>query len=134
MIDVEGVLLPNVPLSNFQLSDAAEKLKLKGFKGVFLRNKLPKRPAAFDCGILNLDDSIGTHWCCWYKLKNDKFYFDSYGLPPPIELVRYLKSSVNYNSEKIQPDNAVCCGHLCLYVLKKMQDGLGFQEVINTLF
>ncbi len=63
-----------------------------------------------------------------------KFYFDSYGLPPPTELVNYLKGPVYHNSERVQPDNTVFCGHLCLYVLKKMQDGLGFQEVVNTLF
>ena len=28
-INVEGVILPNVPLSNFQILDAAKKLKIK---------------------------------------------------------------------------------------------------------
>jgi hypothetical protein len=150
MINVEEVILPNVPLSNFQLTDAAKKLNLKCFRGVFLRDELPKKSRAIECGILNLDardraslvgSTEGTHWCCWYKTKNKRFYFDSYGLPPPTELVNYLKSpargrtgGVYYNSERVQPDNTVFCGHLCLYVLKKMQDGLGFQEVINTLF
>ena len=134
MIDVEGLALPNVPLSNFQLIDAAKKLNLQNFRGVFLRDELPERPEVVECGIINLDNTIGTHWCCWYKSMNGKFYFDSYGLSPPTELVRYLKSPVHYNSERIQPDDEVFCGHLCLYVLKKIQDGLGFQDVINTLF
>ena len=142
MINVEEVILPNVPLSNFQLIDAAKKLNLKSFRGAFLRDELPKKSRAIECGILNLDahqvgrteGPAGTHWCCWYKTKNTKFYFDSYGLPPPTELVNYLKGPVYHNSERVQPDNTVFCGHLCLYVLKKMQDGLGFQEVINTLF
>ena len=46
-INVEGVILPNEPLTNFQLIDAAKKLKLKHFKGVFVRDELPKKPSGF---------------------------------------------------------------------------------------
>ena len=135
-INVEGVTLPNIALSNIQLSEAAKKLKLSNFRGVFLRDELPKNVKVRECGILNLDDSsgTGTHWVAWNKVRNEKFYFDSYGLPPPTELVQYRNSPLYYNSERIQPDDEVFCGHLCLYVLKKIQDGLGFQEVINLLY
>ena len=89
-----------------------------------------------ECGILNLCDSqgSGTHWTAWIKNGNKKLYFDSYGLAPPVELVEYLKDPVYYNSERIQPDGAVICGHLCLYVLKKLSDGCNFQDVINNLY
>lgn len=134
-IGVEGIVLPNVPLSNLQLIKAVKRLNISKFRGVLLRDELPGSPRVRECGILNLDDSSGggTHWVAWWKQGSAKFYFDSYGLPPPTELVRYLKSPVNYNSERIQPDNEVFCGHLCLYVLKKMQDGFGFQEAVNGL-
>ena len=134
MINVEGVVLPNVPLSNFQLTDSAKKLKIRNFRGVFLRDSLPSAPAQRECGILNFDvlSGRGTHWVCWYKNQDTKFYFDSYGLSPPTELMQYLKSPVYYNSERIQPDGEVFCGHLCLYVLKKLQDGRHFQEIINS--
>ena len=128
-IDVEGLTLPNIALSNIQLIEAAKKLNINNFRGVFLRDELPKKPRANECGILNLDDSSGrgTHWTCWIKRAKDKIYFDSYGLPPPTELLKYLKSPVYYNSERIQPDNEVFCGHLCLYVLKKIcNDGCKF--------
>ena len=136
-IDVEGVVLPNRPLTNFELLDAAKKLNIPNFKGVYVRDELPKKPRASECGILNLDDSNGPgqHWCSFLKSGKVKIYFDSYGLPPPTELVKYLKSPVYYNSERVQPDNEVFCGHLCLYVLKKtMNDGCNFQTVINDLY
>ena len=136
-IDVYGIVLPNKPLTNFELLDAAKKLNIPNFRGVFLRDELPKKPRANECGILNLDDSSGrgSHWTCWIKRAKDKIYFDSYGLPPPTELLKYLKSPVYYNSERIQPDNEVFCGHLCLYVLKVvMNDGRKFQEIINDLY
>jgi hypothetical protein len=134
-INVEGVILPNVPLSNLQLLDAAKKLKIRNMRGVFVRNKLPQKPKNVECGILNLDNSQGngTHWTAWIKNGNEKLYFDSFGLAPPVELVKYLKNPVYYNSEKIQPDGEVFCGHLCLYVLKKCESE-NFQQVINKLY
>jgi len=136
-INVEGVVLPNKPLTNFELIDAVKKLNIPNFRGVFMRDTLPKKPRRIECGILNLDDSngVGHHWVNFLKNGNEKIYFDSYGLPPPTELVKYLKSPVYYNSERIQPDGQVFCGHLCLYVLKVvMSDGCKFQEVINDLY
>jgi hypothetical protein len=135
-IDVCGVVLPNIALSNVDLIEAAKKLNINNFRGVFLRDELPKKPRRTECGILNLDDSNGTgsHWVTFLKNGMDKIYFDSYGLPPPTELVKYLQSPVYYNSERVQPDNEVFCGHLCLHVLKKTcKDGVTFQEVINSL-
>ena len=34
-IDVEGVVLPNKPLTNFELIEAAKKLNIPNFRGVF---------------------------------------------------------------------------------------------------
>ena len=135
-IDVEGVVLPNKPLTNFELLEAVKKLNIPNFRGVFLRDTLPKRPRKNECGILNLDDSrgTGTHWQMFSKNGKDKLCFDSFGLPPPTELLKYLGGSVYYNSERIQPDNEVFCGHLCLYMLKKLSDGHEFQELINDLY
>ena len=123
-------------LSNIQLLETAKKIKIRNFRGVFLRDELPKRPREIECGILNLDDSTGkgTHWVGWIKNRDDKFYFDGYGLPPPLELLKYLRSPVYYNSERIQPDNEVFFVHLCLYVLKEVSgNGRKFQEVVNDL-
>jgi hypothetical protein len=123
-------------LSNFQLIDAAKKLGIKNFRGVFVRDELPKNPNKVECGILNTGDSStnGFHWICWHKNGKTKICFDSYALPPPVELVEYLKKPVWYNSERVQFGNTVFCGHLCLYVLKRLDDGVDFQEIINGLW
>lgn len=135
-INVEGLILPHEPLSNFQLIDAAKKLKIRNFKGVFVRDELPMRANRIECGILNTGDSntSGFHWICWWRNGDYKICFDSYALPPPNELIDYLKSPVYYNSERIQYGNTVFCGHLCLYVLKKLSDGGEFQEIVNSLW
>jgi hypothetical protein len=128
-ISVGDVVLPNKPLSNFELMEAAKMLSIPKFSGVFLRNTLPKRPAKKECGILNLDDTSGsgTHWVAWLRNGGSKYYFDSYGLQPPLELIDYLGSPIHYNTEEIQPRGQVFCGHLCLYVLKQMTSGKGLQ-------
>ena len=126
-------LAANEPLLNMQLISAVMKLKIKIFKAMFARDKLPEKQSRnAECCILNLDSSSGrgTHWTAWYKCgsrcgsksgsrSGEKLYFDSYGLRPPDELVEYLQRPVLYNSERVQPEGQVFYGHLCLYVLKK---------------
>ena len=82
---VDSVVLPNKPLSNLEIMDAAKKISLYGFRGVFLRDSLPTKTQLNECGILNFDSSSGdgTHWVMWFKKGKDKFYFDIYGVQPP---------------------------------------------------
>ena len=79
---ISKVILPNKPLSNFELEDAVKKLKIPSFKGVFLQDTLPKKSNKKECGIVNFDKSggSGTHWVAWYKNVKTKIYFDSYGV------------------------------------------------------
>ena len=44
MISVKNVMLPNKPLSNFELEDAVKRLKIPSFRGIFLLDTLPKKP------------------------------------------------------------------------------------------
>ena len=135
-ISVEGLSLPNKPLSNFELMEAVEKLNIPNFRGVFLRDTLPMKTKRIYCGILNLDDTSGggTHWVAWYKMGKEKYYFDSYGVQPPEELIQYLQSPILYNTEQIQPRETVVCGHLCLYVMKQLSLGKHLQEIVNNLY
>ena len=125
-IQVENVVLPNKPLSNFEIEDAVKKIGLKNFHGVFLRDALPKKPKRNECSIMNLDNASGggTHWVTWFKRGYDKWYFDSFGSPPPTELNNYL-GNVFYPTEQIQQRQAVICGHLGLFVSNEMQKGIG---------
>ena len=119
---VDSVVLPNKPLSNLEIIDTAKKLSLDGFRGVFLRDTLPTKTKLNECGVFNLDSSSGdgTHWVTWFKKGKEKFYFDSYGMQPPSELIDYLKSPIFYNSERVQQNGEVFCCHLCLFALKQL--------------
>ena len=141
-INVEGIILPNRTLDNNDIDMAVKQLNIPSYRGWYCLDTLPKQPYRAECGILNLEkylDGNGTHWVCWYKNNNKKIYFDSYGVDPPLEIIKYLGplavgTSVIYcNTDIIQPINTVVCGHLCLYVLKKLSDGLDYLDVLNSL-
>ena len=91
---VDSVFLPNKPLSNFLIIDAVKKAITAWFRGVFLRDTLPKKAKLNECGILNLGSSSGdgTHCVMLFQKGKDKFYFDSYGVQPPSEQIEYLMS------------------------------------------
>ena len=100
---VDSINLPNKPLPNLEIIDAAKQLSLYGFRGVLLRDTLPKKPKLNECGILNLDSSSGdgTHRIMWFQKGKEKLYFDSYGVQPPSEMIAYLKTPIFYNSERV---------------------------------
>ena len=132
---VDSVALRNKPLSNLEIIDAAKRLSVNGFRGVFLRDTLLTKTKLNECGILNLDSSSGdgTHWVMWFKKGKGKFYFDSYGVQPLSELIAYLKPLICYNSKRVQQNGEVFCGHLCLFGLKQLSLGNNLQAVINYL-
>jgi hypothetical protein len=59
VISVEGVILPNQPLTDTQIIDAVNKLNIPHFRGVFCINEMPHKANVNECGIINLDDSRG---------------------------------------------------------------------------
>ena len=100
-----------------------------------MRDALPPTPRRIECGILNHDDrdGPGTHWTCWYKRGRSKEYFDSYGLPPPAEMVGYLRPEIRYNTDELQKRGSVVCGHFCLYMLKLLAEGWSLEDAMFSL-
>ena len=125
IIRVKNVILPYKPLTNYDLIDAVKELKIKCFRGVYLLDTLPGKPNKKECGIVNLDKSggPGTHWVAWYKNGKNKIYFDSYGIQPPKEIIKYLGKGIEYNTDQLQPRETVFCGHLCLCVKRIKRGG-----------
>ena len=115
-----------------ELEKMAKKLKLVNFQCVMrdeLKGKIPKNK---ECGIINLNTSRenGSHYCCWYKNGNKKYYFDSFGTVPPKEIIKYLGSPIMYSTYQIQQFNDTNCGEWCLYVLKELNSGKNFTDVV----
>ncbi len=131
-------------LTNFDIYDIVEELKIHNFRGVYMRDTLQKRPKATECGIMNFNtsDQSGSHWVCWFKDGCSRIYFDSFGCITPDELQKYLKTKTEYennilciqrNTDQVQQPNTQICGQLCLYVLKQLSNGNYFQDILNIL-
>ncbi len=117
--------LINRPLTNIDLVKLAKEYRIPHFRGVYMRDNLPRStPHKEESAIVNLDSRTGpgTHWVCYNKKGMWVKYFDSFGdLQPPLELIRYWgpRVIVDYNSKRKQNFNSFNCGHLCLKFLKQ---------------
>ena len=142
---VNGVVISEKSLTNFDLIDYVWKLHLPNFKGVFMRDNLPsQRRKENECGIMNFNTSSqkGSHWVAWYVSGDKRVYFDSFGQHVPYELVRYLKPPKEYrgktlcierNALIVQHINTSECGALCLFVLERLSSNILYEDIIHTL-
>ena len=114
------------------LNNEAKRLKLNNFRGAIMKDELPDKCLENECGIVNMEDSKdqGSHWCCWWKKGDEKYYFDSYGLDPPLEIQKYLKSPIIFSTFQLQEFNDSNCGEWCLYVLNELNKGLDYKDII----
>ena len=69
-------------------------------------------------------EGVGTHWvCCWFSEKHFE-YFDSFGLPPPLEWEENVKKwfpkmkTFLRNNFQIQDFPSLKCGYYCLLFLE----------------
>jgi hypothetical protein len=123
-------------LSQYDLMELVQRYRIPSFRGVFMRDDLPKRSWRIECGILNLDvlEGKGTHWTCWYKRDDVCFYFDSYGLPSPREFYQYIRCDCYHSTYQVQKLGDVICGHLCILMLYLlMVCRIEFHESILTI-
>ena len=143
-MNVFGVYIPDETLTNLDLIEYATKLKIPYFRGVFMRDNIPKPPPhKIECGIVNLNTTKekGSHWVCYYKNESNRVYFDSFGQITPLEIQNYLKKPsekgvavIQRNTDIVQALNTHICGHLCLFVLKALSgEHWTFQQVLNHL-
>lgn len=126
------------PLTNLDLIELVDSLGIKNFRGVFMRDTLPAKPKEIEVGIINLDstEGKGTHWVCYSKNKDKIYYFDSFGLDPPLELQKYLKNGkdrrIELSTFQIQEFGTHHCGYYCLLLLKLIETS-GFRKVVLSL-
>jgi len=120
------------------LSEIEENCKnIKHFRGVFLRDNLPKYPLNTEIGILNLDsvENSGTHWTLYFKNEENNicFYFDSFGHRPPVELINYLQNDIWYSTFQLQELNTKYCGHLCVILVGLIDKLKNFPKAVYYL-
>lgn len=137
--------------SNVELERYARKAHIH-LVGVFPKDALPA--TTFQGGyIINMSndktssgiDNQGTHWVALFLNQDlEPFYFDSFGLPPPSEIMLFLSklhSPLYYSRQQIQNETSGYCGLYCLFFLYWMQKHeflpdshklLEFQKLFST--
>jgi hypothetical protein len=87
--------------------------------------------------IINLGESgRGTHWTGFYKNDDVAIYFDSFGLPPPVEIEEQTEGLFAFNPYIIQDRDEGYCGsyviEFCQYMNEKRGDPLTvFTKFLN---
>ena len=138
------VAIPQHTLCTSDILNYVDILEIPNFSGVKMRDELKGKSKPLECGIINLNTSAekGSHWTAYYCSNSVRYHFDSFGEPPPIELLKYLKSNVEYSKNipalkrsalTVQHDKSSECGGLCLFVLKSLSMGIPFPDIIVFL-
>lgn len=119
-------------LSGHQVNELLHDVK--GYRGVHMRDNLPKNIKAGQSIVINLDNSSGngTHWTALYRDKEKLNYFDSFGMAPPQELVDlFPRVKIVHNTHQFQPMSNTNCGAYSVYFIREMSSGT---SVFDTLF
>ncbi len=107
------------------------------FRGVYPKDQLPTSIEENESGIVNLENSnkSGSHWVAYYNDKKLKYvlYFDSFGVPPPKELEKYLRTSnkkIQYNTSQIQAFRFTSCGYYSMMFIISMNNGMDYYDFV----
>lgn len=124
-------------LSDLQINRAFKNDKL--FGGVYSRDDLPNKIERKSY-IINMDsvNGNGTHWICVSNLPHNMIvYFDPFGCPPPEEVLTFMriaKKPMYYSDVDIQDINSDACGWFCIYVIKQLEKGRHFLDILLNDF
>jgi hypothetical protein len=108
--------------SNVKIKEILARLKLNS-TGIYMRDD----KFTTKSGIVNLHPTKGTHWV----LFTGNFYFDSYGCPPPVNIINQIGEGL-YSEYQIQKDDSYCAAY-CLYILYLTQL-IGFKNAVLNLY
>ena len=107
--------------SNIKIKEVLDKLTIP--VGIYMRDD----KFTTTSGVVNLHPTKGTHWVMF----SGKFYFDSYGCPPPTNKLNHIKKGI-YSEYQIQTNDRYCAAY-CLYVLYLTQI-IGFKNAVLKLY
>ena len=113
--------------TNFELYELADALGIR----ITVVSKdqlkdLPSRPGNYIINLQDSDKGGGTHWVALKMFPGVAFYFDSFGMLPPIEVLYFVNPygkkirDLFINKKHIQNENGAYCGQYSLNFLQHM--------------
>jgi len=119
-------------LSNYELNEILKKFNINDVKIMSKDDKYDNKSNKY---IINMDnkDGKGTHWVAMI----DSYYFDSYGLKPPMIIEKLLNNKYYYNDTQYQFLYSTNCGWYVLYFIiyfnNKQINNKNYNTFLNTL-
>ena len=123
--------------TNFDLIRWAKYLKLKPFKYA-MRDEIKDLPQ-YGYFITNIHTSKerGVHHSALYSDVNKVYFFDSYALPPTLEILNKFNHTNNRicgdMEEQIQTFDKKYCGQMALYFLYRIKNGDTYEDILVDL-
>lgn len=117
--------------SNIQLEQIADMLGIKNFRVEISCVGMSKMRDG-EQRIVNISKNLGQveHWCLMSLLKGERYYFDSFGCVPPLEVIDALGGEFEGSDPQVQKFDSSECGIKCLYVAHGLNQGYSFTEVL----
>ena len=119
-----GFLIPLHLLTNFEIQKCYQNEPR--FKGVYSRNKLPKKIKDGPY-IINLDEyaEVGRHWIALCCRRSETVYFNSFGVEHvPEETKKFIGiKNLIANILRVQANNSIICGYFCIGFIYLMLAG-----------
>lgn len=124
--------------------------RLKSYAGCFMKDQLEElTPERNKMYVINLDKEGGggTHWVLVSNVEYTSsgnthiFYFNSFGLPPPDVVLKFMKrakdykgrkKSVLYNTVQVQDSDSVNCGYYVVYVAKLLNNKACIADILGN--
>lgn len=121
-------------MNTFEIDDFLSEHR-NVFKGVFPKNKIPKKYIIGGVYIINTDCICypGQHWIALYANPHGFLeFFDSFAMD--IKQYAFLNSDYSYlySTQPLQSVGTATCGIYCiLFAISKIKGGYTFQEFLN---
>jgi hypothetical protein len=127
-------------LSFEEVNELANRMGIKNFNGVFSKDELIK--PKLGSYVINIMDSIdkfgndlpGSHYVAVYIDKNKTYYFDSFSMVPPLEIINFMElrnKPIYRNNVELQAINSIMCGYFSLYIIYGLYKGRDYNEILN---
>jgi len=100
----------NNELNNNQIDILMRRFKIP-YHGCYIKDQLPRR-LSNGIYIINLNGS--SHWTALIKNGPNYFYFDSFGMPSPIEVEDRINGPYSWSDIDIQALSSSSCGWFCV--------------------
>jgi len=104
--------------TNIDLQNLAKKYNIK-LDYIIFKDQLRKFKPNLNI-ILNMSSSghPGTHWVALRTFKDYVIYYDSFGIEPPEEVIRFADGKkIIYNDYQLEELDGINCGQLALFNL-----------------